>query len=37
MVYLNFLPNEWLLGDDKGSMRGLFALDKSRKMGIGGA
>lgn len=36
MVYLNFLPDEWLPDDDKGYMRGLFALAKSLKMGVGG-
>ncbi|STQ90499.1 hypothetical protein EV682_10240 [Iodobacter fluviatilis] len=36
MVYLNFLPDEWLPGDDKGYMRGLFALAQSLNMGVGG-
>ncbi|MDA6072615.1 hypothetical protein NJT12_23625 [Flavobacterium sp. AC] len=36
MVYLNFLPDEWLPWDDKGYMRGLFAKAKKLKMGVGG-
>lgn len=36
MVYLNFLPDEWLPGDDKGYMKGLFEKAKALKMGIGG-
>lgn len=36
MVYLNFLPDEWLPWDDKGYMRGLFAKAQELKMAIGG-
>lgn len=36
MVYLNFLPGEWLPWQDKGYMRSLFAEAKRLKMGIGG-
>ncbi|MEN5378917.1 hypothetical protein [Sphingobacterium kitahiroshimense] len=36
MVYLNFLPDEWLPWDDKGYMRGLFAAAQRLKMGVGG-
>lgn len=36
MVYLNFLPDEWLPWDDKGYMSGLFAEAQKLKMGIGG-
>ncbi|MBT2375780.1 hypothetical protein [Pseudomonas fluorescens] len=36
MVYLNFLPGEWLPWQDKGYMRSLFAEAKKLKMGIGG-
>ncbi|MEH3112412.1 hypothetical protein [Pedobacter terrae] len=36
MVYLNFLPGEWLPWDDKGYMKRLFTKAKSLKMGIGG-
>ncbi|AZE62695.1 MULTISPECIES: hypothetical protein [Pseudomonas fluorescens group] len=36
MVYLNFLPGEWLPWQDKGYMRSLFAEAKQLKMGVGG-
>ncbi|MGL4602950.1 MAG: hypothetical protein ACRCU9_02300 [Iodobacter sp.] len=36
MVYLNFLPDEWLPDHDKGYMRRLFTLAQSLKMGVGG-
>ncbi|WP_217899710.1 hypothetical protein [Flavobacterium sp. ov086] len=36
MVYLNFLPGEWLPWNDNGYMRGLFAKAKKLKMAIGG-
>lgn len=36
MVYLNFLPDEWLPDNDKGYMRRLFTLAQSLKMGVGG-
>ncbi|WP_439854763.1 hypothetical protein [Pseudomonas yamanorum] len=36
MVYLNFLPGEWLPWQDKGYMRSLFAEAKKLKMGVGG-
>jgi hypothetical protein len=36
MVYLNFLPGEWLPWTDKGYMRGLFATAQKLKMGVGG-
>ena len=36
MVYLNFLPDEWLPWNDKGYMRGLFAQAKALNMGVGG-
>ncbi|WP_368565724.1 hypothetical protein [Pseudoxanthomonas sp. UTMC 1351] len=36
MVYLNFVPGEWLPWDDKGYMRSLFDEARRLKMGIGG-
>ncbi|EGY28784.1 hypothetical protein Rin_00012500 [Candidatus Regiella insecticola 5.15] len=36
MVYLNFVPGEWLPWDDKNYMRSLFAQAEKLKMGIGG-
>jgi len=36
MVYLNFVPGEWLPWNDKGYMRTLFAEASKLKMGIGG-
>jgi hypothetical protein len=36
MVYLNFLPNEWLPWEDKGYMKGLFGKAKELRMGVGG-
>ena len=36
MVYLNFIPGEWLPWDGKGYMRGLFGEAEKLKMGIGG-
>jgi hypothetical protein len=36
MVYLNFLPDEWLPDDDHGYMRGLFAKAQALGMGVGG-
>ncbi|MFL1501615.1 hypothetical protein ACI77J_11990 [Pseudomonas sp. O64] len=36
MVYLNFLPGEWLPWQDKGYMQSLFAEAKRLKMGVGG-
>ncbi|MFC4761919.1 hypothetical protein [Dyella koreensis] len=36
MVYLNFVPGEWLPWNDKGYMRGLFAEAQRLRMGIGG-
>jgi hypothetical protein len=36
MVYLNFLPDEWLPDDDRGYMRGLFAKAQALGMGVGG-
>lgn len=36
MVYLNFLPGEWLPWQDKGYLRSLFAEAQKLKMGIGG-
>lgn len=36
MVYLNFLPGEWLPWEDKGYMRSLFTEAKKLKMGVGG-
>jgi hypothetical protein len=36
MVYLNFLPDEWLPWEDKGYMRRLFAEAERLKMGVGG-
>lgn len=36
MVYLNFLPDEWLPWNDKGYMRGLFARAEKLGMGVGG-
>jgi hypothetical protein len=36
MVYLNFVPGEWLPWDDKGYMRSLFNEARRLKMGIGG-
>lgn len=36
MVYLNFLPDEWLPLQDKGYMRSLFAEAKKLKMAVGG-
>lgn len=36
MVYLNFLPDEWLPWNDKGYMKTTFALAKDLQMGIGG-
>jgi len=36
MVYLNFLPGEWLPWTDKGYMRSLFAQAQTLRMGVGG-
>jgi hypothetical protein len=36
MVYLNFLPDEWLPEQDRGYMRGLFAKAQALGMGVGG-
>ena len=36
MVYLNFVPGEWLPWNDKGYMRSLFAEARTLKMGVGG-
>ncbi|WP_028449940.1 hypothetical protein [Chitinibacter tainanensis] len=36
MVYLNFLPGEWLPWDDHGYMRRLFQRAAELKMGVGG-
>lgn len=36
MVYLNFLPDEWLPWNDKGYMKGLFSTAEKLKMGVGG-
>lgn len=36
MIYLNFVPGEWLPGQDKGYLRSLFAEAKKLKMGVGG-
>lgn len=36
MVYLNFLPGEWLPWQDHGYMRGLFELAERLGMGVGG-
>lgn len=36
MVYLNFVPDEWLPWDDKGYMRSLFAGAAALNMGVGG-
>jgi len=36
MVYLNFLPGEWLPWTDKGYMRSLFAQAQTLQMGVGG-
>lgn len=36
MVYLNFLPGEWLPLEDKGYMSGLFSEARKLNMGIGG-
>lgn len=36
MVYLNFVPGEWLPWDDKGYMRSLFDEARRLKMGVGG-
>jgi hypothetical protein len=36
MVYLNFLPDEWLPDQDRGYMRSLFAKAQSLGMGVGG-
>ena len=36
MVYLNFLPDEWMPDQDRGHMRGLFALAQALGMGVGG-
>jgi hypothetical protein len=36
MVYLNFLPDEWLPDEDRGYMRGLFAKAQALGMGVGG-
>ncbi len=36
MVYLNFLPGEWLPWDDRGYMRRLFATAQKLGMGVGG-
>ncbi|MFM9380545.1 hypothetical protein [Pseudomonas sp. UV AK001] len=36
MVYLNFLPGEWLPWQDKGYMRSLFDEARKLKMGVGG-
>jgi hypothetical protein len=36
MVYLNFLPEEWLPDQDRGYMRGLFATAQKLGMGVGG-
>lgn len=36
MVYLNFLPGEWLPWEDKGYMASLFAEARRLKMGVGG-
>jgi hypothetical protein len=35
MVYLNFLPDEWLPDEDRGYMRGLFAKAQALGMGVG--
>lgn len=36
MVYLNFLPDEWLPDQDKGYMEGLFKEASKLEMGVGG-
>jgi hypothetical protein len=36
MVYLNFMPDEWLPDQDQGYMRGLFAQARTLGMGVGG-
>jgi hypothetical protein len=36
MVYLNFVPGEWLPEQDHGYMRGLFARARALGMGVGG-
>ncbi|MDO8064843.1 hypothetical protein [Janthinobacterium sp. SUN206] len=36
MVYLNFLPGEWLPWSDKGYMRSVFAQAQTLHMGVGG-
>lgn len=37
MVYLNFLPREWLPSQDKGYMRSLFNEAKKLEIGAGGS
>lgn len=35
MLYANFLPGEWLPGDDKGYLRGLYAFGEEIGVGLG--
>jgi len=36
MIYANFIPGEWLPGDDKGYLRGIYQYGEQIGVGLGG-